>query len=206
LPHLSVATVIEKNKIASAVAFVPLLEIKIVDPITQELVETVYYANNPVAINFQGNTYLAAAFTFQKRTSSGSLGEMSLTVKDYTQALKQRMEAYGGGVGFEVKVLVINTGNLNQPPEIEELFSIISASTKGYDVQFTLGAENPLTVRFPRRMQNRDRCPWIYKGPECKYAGALPTCDYSLQGPNGCAAHNNTLNFGAFPGIRNGQQ
>jgi phage-related protein len=205
LAHLSVATVIEKNKIASAVAFVPLLQIKVVHPTTLELVETIYYANNPEAITYQGNTYLAAAFQFQKRTTSGTLGEMSLTVKDYTQAIQERMEAYGGGVGFEVTVLMINTGNLNQAPEIAETFKITSASAKGYDVSWTLGAENPLTVRFPRRMQNRDRCPWIYKGAECKYAGTLPTCDYSLQGTNGCATHNNTLNFGAFPGIRNSQ-
>jgi hypothetical protein len=31
--------------------------------------------------------------------------------------------------------------------------------------------------------------------------GIMPSCDLSLQGPNGCAAHNNTQNFGGFPGL-----
>lgn len=36
-------------------------------------------------------------------------------------------------------------------------------------------------------------------------AGGLPSCDLTLRGPNGCAAHNNVINFGGFPGIRSGR-
>ena len=39
-------------------------------------------------------------------------------------------------------------------------------------------------------------CPYRYKGVLCKYAGALPTCDRTYAGANGCVAHANTLNFG----------
>jgi phage-related protein len=36
-------------------------------------------------------------------------------------------------------------------------------------------------------------------------AVSLPTCDFTLFGPNGCAAHNNTLNFGGYPSIPRAQ-
>jgi phage-related protein len=35
--------------------------------------------------------------------------------------------------------------------------------------------------------------------------GGLATCDYTLDGPNGCRAHNNTINFGGFPSIPYGR-
>ncbi|MFP3422090.1 hypothetical protein R0K19_22225, partial [Bacillus sp. SIMBA_161] len=79
-----------------------------------------------------------------------------------------------------------------------------SANSQDYTLSFVLGMENPLSLRLPRRMQRRDRCQWQYKGPECKYTGGLKSCDYSLQGPNGCSAHNNEENYAGFPGINAG--
>jgi len=35
--------------------------------------------------------------------------------------------------------------------------------------------------------------------------GGLDSCDYTLDGPNGCRAHKNTLNFGGFPAIPYGR-
>jgi len=32
-----------------------------------------------------------------------------------------------------------------------------------------------------------------------------PTCDYTLDGPNGCRAHHNTLRFGGFPALPSGR-
>jgi hypothetical protein len=36
-------------------------------------------------------------------------------------------------------------------------------------------------------------------------SGGLPACDYTLDGPNGCRAHMNTLNFGGFPSLPYGR-
>jgi len=36
-------------------------------------------------------------------------------------------------------------------------------------------------------------------------SGGLATCDLTLEGPNGCRAHNNTRNFGGFPAIPEGR-
>jgi phage-related protein len=86
---------------------------------------------------------------------------------------------------------------------MEQNFVLMSAVAKdeNYSIEFTLGAENPLALRFPYRQQFRNRCEWVYKGNECRYAGGLPSCDLTLDGDNGCRVHNNTYNFGGFFGL-----
>lgn len=201
--HVSVATAIEKNRIASDVAFVTCIEIEVRDPVTGNYVETVRMVNNNESITYQGHVYTAANFEFEIKAEAGSIPDITVTARDYTQELQVRMQAYGGGVGFQVRMMEVNTGNLNVAPEVEEVMTVVGASAQDYNVTFTLGAENPLTMRFPRRRQFRDRCPWAYKGAECKYSGPLASCDFTLKGANGCVAHANSLNFGAFAGIRN---
>lgn len=56
-------------------------------------------------------------------------------------------------------------------------------------------------VQIPLEPFDRDFCRHEYKGPMCKYAGALADCDKTKDGVNGCEVHENTINFGAFPGI-----
>lgn len=199
--HLSIATVIEKNRIHSVDAFVVLLEIDVINPATNQLVETLYFARNPEDITYQGKLYTKSNFDLQMKHESGSPAEVSINVHDYTRAVQARMQEYGGGIGFDVRFIVINTGNMTQPPEIMEKLKVIGATANNYNVSFKLGAENPLSLRFPRRIQSPDKCSFQFRSPECGYAGWMTTCDYTLQGDNGCVAHGNTPRYGGFVGI-----
>ena len=96
---------------------------------------------------------------------------------------------------------VVNAGALTQGPEITEYFEVITASAENFRCSFGLGADSEVMKTFPRRRQTKDFCQWRYKGKQCGYTGALATCDLTLQGPNGCAAHNNTIRFGGYPGL-----
>lgn len=203
MKSLSVATIIEKNKLASTTPFLVCLEIAVKDPATGDVVETLRLVRNNEDITYQGNLYAAFPFELSLSSEAGAVPTVRVTAKDYTKAIQARMQAYGGAVGSSVQIIVLNADNLAQPPEIVEFFEIIGASAKDYDVSFELGAENALALPFPRRRQLRDRCGWRYKSAECGYTGSLTSCDLSLQGPNGCAAHGNTINFGGFPGINN---
>lgn len=198
--HLSVATVIEKNRIASVNAFIVLMEVDVVDR-AGVMVETLYLARNTENLTFQGQEYVASNFEITLKTESGTIPEIQVVAQDQTRAIQQRMEEHGGGVGFTVRVMIINTGNMTQPPEVAEEFKVVRASAAGYAVTFGLGAENPLSMRFPRGRQAKDRCRFLYKGVECGYTGPMLRCDLTLQGQYGCAAHGNTRRFGGFPGI-----
>ena len=200
--HISVATVIEKNRISSEYAFVILVEIDVIDTSTNLVQETLYVARNSEDIVWQGITWTATNFEFEAKEEAGEVPEIKATFVDITRSIQARVDQYGGGAGFVVRMHIVNTGNLNQPPEYSQKFWVLKSTVQEYEVSFTLGAQNPLRQRFPRRIQYRDRCSWRYKSVECGYTGALPTCDFTLQGPNGCAAHNNTRRFGGFPGLK----
>ena len=200
--HLSIETVIEKNRIASTTAFVMLIEVGVINEVTGILDETIYLARNNEDITYQGHVYTATAFDFNIEESSENIPEVSVSIQDPTGAVMSRAEQYSGGVGWKVRFKYINTGNLTLEPEIEEMVYVVGATAQTYSMDFTLGARNPLSQRFPRRMQWRDRCSWVYKGDECGYTGGETFCDYTLQGPDGCGVKGNTLRFGGFPGIR----
>lgn len=199
---LSVASAIEKSKIASNVPFLVLLDIAVFAPLAPTtLIETLRLTNNSTGITWNGNPYAPAQFDLDLSAESGKQSSLQLEIWDIARAIQSRMQEYGGGVGFTVTVTVLNSGNLSQPAEIQETFEITGASASQYKVRFTLGSENALAKNFPRRVQTRDFCQWRYRSTECGYTGGLPTCDLTLKGPNGCSAHNNTINFGGFPGI-----
>lgn len=206
---LSLATAIEKNKVASDIPFLVLLDISVINPANGGLVETLRLVNNTEDVTWNGNVYTACPFDIELKEENGSVPEVTLSVKDYTKTVMQRMEDYGGGIGFGVVVSVVR-GDKNtmatDKPEIQQFFQVTVASAQEYTAQFTLGAENPLFKLFPRRLQAKNFCAWRYKDPTtCTYAGALPSCDLTLNGTNGCKAHGNELNFGGFPGINNAQ-
>src|SRR5205085_10528274 len=101
----------------------------------------------------------------------------------------------------ELTLRIVNTQRLDHPPEMEHELQVTGSSVKNYVVTFTLGAENPLALNFPRHRQFKGRCVWRYKGYGCQYTGTKPTCDYTLDGDNGCVAHDNAINFRGLPGL-----
>jgi len=198
---LSVASVIEKNRLSSDTPWLILLDIDVVNPDSGAVVETIRFARNSEEVVFNGNTYSPASFDIELREESGNHHSIRLSIKDYTRLVQQRMQDYRGGVGFGVAVTVINGAALDQPPEVQEFFEVISAESGNYTCTFNLGTENVVTKAFPRRRQTRDYCQWRYKSEECGYGGGLVSCDMSRTGPNGCEAHGNVVRFGGFPGI-----
>jgi hypothetical protein len=199
--HLSVASAIDKNKITSGAVWVALLEIRIIDPNSRAVTETLYIARNDESLLFQGQLYQAANFEFQIDQKQGEDPSVSVTAQDQTRYIASRMENMAGGVFSELTLRIVNSERLDHPPEMEHVLQVTASSVKNYVVSFTLGAENPLTVSFPRHRQFKGRCVWRFKGYGCGYTGPVATCDYTLEGANGCVQKNNQLNFRGLPGL-----
>jgi phage-related protein len=199
---ISIASALEKARIESDVPYLVALDVDVVNPDTGAVVETIHFVRNSENVTIAGTEYVAVGFDITFKTEAGGQPQVSLTVDEITGALQAYMEQYGGGVGFNVTMHIVNGAELDGPPELSEYFQITAATAAEYSAQFVLGAENETTKTFPRRRQTKDYCQWRYKDSEtCRYAGALETCDLTLQGANGCAAHGNTINFGAYPGM-----
>lgn len=201
-PHLSVATAIEKNRIASDVAFVLLVRIDVIDELGN-FVESLYLAKNSEDVLWQNELYTASNFSVKLNLDVASEPRLEVVAEDPTNVIRDKMEQFAGGAGFPVAIFVVNTGNLDQPPEIEETFKVVSSSAAGFQVTFTMGIDNPVATRFPNRLQWRDQCSYRYKGTRCKYAGPLPSCDFTYFGANGCKFHDNAANYGGFLGLQN---
>jgi len=198
----SVVNAVEKNKIASANAWLVLLEVQFVDTNTGLVVETEYVVNNNEDITYDSNIYQAYPFDIKMKHEAGGVPQISLTAQDFQKILLNKMNEYSGATGSTVIMRVVNSDNLSEEPELEEIFEIIGSSANDYVVNFQLGAENILARRFPNSSQMRDRCRWRYKSDECGYVGVESSCDLTLQGANGCGFHSNAPNFGGYPGLK----
>lgn len=203
--HASVATAIETRRIASGTAFILMVEVEVIDG-DGNYVETLRFCKNTENLEYptgSGNIYQAANFDVNVNYTANEQPRITMSAKDYTGVIKERLETYDGIVGSNVILRVVNSDLLDQPAEFEETLTVMGSSAPGWDVNFTLGSENPLALRFPFNVQYRNRCPYRYKGERCGYDGALPSCDYTLDGANGCRVHNNIANYGGFPALRN---
>lgn len=199
--HLSVATVIEKNKLTSDVAFVILMDVNITDPVSREVIEILRIARNDENVIFGGEVYQAGNFDISIEQRQSEDSTVSVVARDPTGFIQSRMEEVSGGVFSEAIISVVNTARLDEAPEVQERFQILSASSKDYVVSFSLGAENLLGLAYPPRRQFQDRCAWKYKGYGCQSTSLDPTCSYTKDGINGCASKNNAINFKGLPGL-----
>lgn len=199
--HLTVGSAIDVTKVASDTPWIELIEIEVVDEGGSHI-DWLRACKNNENITFNGNLYQAADF---KLSSSGSVGEeprLSIDFSDPTGIIRQALNAYEGGADFPVTYRVVNASALDKPAEIEELFIIQSSTVSGdFLVNITLGVDGALAKKFPVRAQYPDRCSFVYKDSRCGYTGGIATCDYSLEGTNGCIAHANQARFGGFPGL-----
>jgi phage-related protein len=148
-----------------------------------------------------GDNYQAANFDIDIKIEAGKEPSITMQAQDQTGTLQTFMDAYDGLVKSTATMLVVHENALSGPPEMSEDFIITETSVNNYVVSVTLGVEAAVAQRFPAYRQFRNRCAWKYKGIRCKYAGAMPTCDFTRDGANGCIAHGNEVNFGGWPGL-----
>lgn len=92
-----------------------------------------------------------------------------------------------------------------------EIDSITSDEGKGVLTFSLKGAFAVDKIVIPSEPYDRDFCRHIYRSTVdsttvgCGYIGEISDCDKTLNGINGCVEHENSLNFGAQPGIPSGR-
>ena len=198
--HLNLSTVVDKNKVSSDKAFLILFKVVVKDYLGAT-VDTLHFAKNSANVVFNGDVYQAANFDLDIKVEEAKEPSVTLTAQDQTKTLSTYIDLYDGLVKSDVTLYIVHEDSLDGPPEMTEDFIVTDATTSEYVVTMTLGLESAVAQRFPNFRQFRNRCAWKYKGERCKYSGAMPTCDYTRDGANGCIAHSNEVNFGGFPGI-----
>lgn len=127
--------------------------------------------------------------------------------------------------------LLIHNERYDPDAYVERVFTINKLNSyNDSSVSFNLGNRTTnLLKEVPRRKFYRNTCPWLYKGPECKYPalgvgvieGSVPpktangmftannastsdgNADKCSKSVAACRLRNNLVNWGGFPGVRN---
>lgn len=210
MKNLSLATVNSINSFSPDDAWVIALKIHVRSNISGEIVSEIRVSNDTQKLTILGEVYEPMAFDIEFKSAQNELPSMDVTLQDQGEIVGPFMLRYGGAVGSEVDVMIVRATIETETtptvtytePELIEFFTVLESGYKDLVASWKCGTENPLRKMFPMRKQDDDQCSFRYKDPgTCGYAGNMPSCDLSLDGPNGCRAHNNVANNGSFPGI-----
>jgi phage-related protein len=196
--------ILEKNKLVSTLPWVTLLEITL--PTPQDGTSVIRLAQNNDIVPYAGNDWTPYAFKLSERGQSGDgkIQSVSLQVANPARALTPFIEAQGGLVGAQVRIIVVHAGNLGVDYTALTLAYIVLACTPGDEwATFQLGAESPMRKRFPLLAANPMHCSWNalgqFKGVECAYTGGDTACEGTLAA---CRTKSNSKRFGGRPGAQ----
>ena len=199
---LSEAAIYEKNKIESTNAFLILLEITI--PVENDAPIVLRLVRNTDGIIWNNQEWTAFPFELEppRQSGSGEMPNFTIRVSNVTRTIEAYLEQANGGVGSEVRIMVVLSEHLElTTPELEEVFSVQSVSYDENFVSFVLTGAVNLFKRVPLRRYLKNFCPFKYKGPECKSVSSLPTCNKSY---SDCMWRGSAQRFGGELGIPQG--
>lgn len=166
-----------------------------------------YWTSWSESISYGGNTYVP--FTVKHGNVSqevnGKISGTTLIVGniDESRTIQNIIENYNVlGNTIVIRQFFFNSLNqlINDPISVS--FKIESAVATYGQVSFSLSIGFDFLLAYlPSRTMHQRFCRWrVFKGTECKYAGADTTCEMLWED---CVSKGNTLNFGGFPGILN---
>ena len=203
MSNLSIASVLEKNRVSSENAMVIALDIDLVDPVTSAYVMTLRIVNYDTDLTIDGHLYTKISFDLSLQDDANEIQNVNLSIQDSIGLVRPYLQTYRGAVGSKVTMMLLTVDPEDRTSLVDfsEIFEVVGSSSPDYAVNLELGAENPLTRMFPSRTQMRDRCSFRYKSRFCGYTGGLASCDLSLTGDNGCRVHKNESRFGGYPSI-----
>jgi len=167
------------------------------------------------AVTFRGNEYSPFPITHDtmKEGADGDLPSLSLTVSNVSREIIGTLESYNGLIGQRVKImLVLMPENQDMAPQdplkaiLEWDFKITSMAATAEGASAQLGDISLYEVNVPASRMSKRYCRFQYRDSGCGYMGERPSCDKSLDGPDGCKAHSfdspaHPDRFGGFPGI-----
>jgi lambda family phage minor tail protein L len=199
---LSLAAQRDKGKLSSGDPWLLLADVVYQDATHIRLARNVDDVQFDAGDGLGIQTYQKFAFDLQiERSGNGQLPTIQLQASNVMGLLQTEIEAYAGAVGAQVKLYFVNTANPAGEGDIAITSMIMRTECTTDTVTFALGAPRPQQQLFPKFLYRANFCMWVYKSAQCGYTGALPTCDLTFDGANGCKVHNNSTRFGAFPGI-----
>lgn len=205
---LSSTAIAEKNKLASGVVWLLMLEITI--PGVSEPVRVV--ANNE-DVTWRGYTWQKFRFEMEPvgEESKGEVPQLEIRVSNVNRLIEVYLQNYdsycktNGISPITLNIYVVLSNNLgNTTPEAEYLYDLKKPKADEMWATFVLGATNTFNRRYPVARLQKNTCQYRkYNYPAgnsslCGASSAYTTCDRTL---SACRTRNNSIRFGGSPGV-----
>jgi len=163
-------------------------------------------ARNTEDVRYGGNDFdkFNLQIGEQMFSGDGSIPRVTLRVfQDVNRIIEDMVNETEGALGAGIKLIRVCEKYLDTPiSALEADYESLAAESDSEWVTFTLGIPNPLTQRIPLRIYSSSSCPWatpsLFKGPECQYAGADPTCTGTYED---CYTKGNAVHWGGELGL-----
>jgi hypothetical protein len=225
------ATQVALDELAKQASTVPhYWFVQLITDQTPDLTVGVRVVNAPQVIEFptgSGNAWDPAAFkapTFHD-DSEGTIPRLDLTITDPAGEILTWCDRGAGFSGRDCTIWLCSAANVADTANAVHALTLKVAEVNANDtsVTFSLGLLSLLSIPFPRRKYQRDRCDLPFTGDGCFFR--LPSigqvgygdptiivCDKTLDGPAGCRHHgdnevarglprNHPLQFGSCKSI-----
>jgi hypothetical protein len=127
--------------------------------------------------------------------SEGGLNKVRITVQNITREAIALAENYNGLIGQKVRHVIVKYDELPDASALryEEVFEVLEPTFTESSAVLTCGRTALAQAKFPGRRISRTHCQHKYGSVGCGYdttrSGALQTCDFTLDGANGCYVH-----------------
>ena len=159
-------------------------------------------ARNTEDVVYAGITYTANNFDIglAPLTGDGSVPRIMLqVVQDAEHTLEDKINVTQGAGGGTIKIIRAHEDFLTEfITALEQRVRILTSESNTTHVIFSCGIPNPLIKKIPTRRYSSKTCPYaavrLFKGPECQYSGADPTCTGKFED---CHTKGNSANWGA---------
>ena len=171
---LSANLIIQKNKVATASAWLVLLDILLNDDDETHI----RLVRNNENFTFDGHVYTAFNFELDDvaMDNKGQIPTLNLKVSNISRLLQPYMGDLKGGIGSVVTLTVVNSDLPEEDyVDLQMEFNVLAANSTREWVTFSLGGSNPLRKRFPLYKMLALHCGWNYNRP----LGVFPECGYA---------------------------
>jgi len=202
MSSLSLAQIIEKNKLIGDGAWLILAEINL-----NNGSEFVRIVRNTENITWNEQTWIAYPFSIDLIESNvaGEIPKLTVTASNVSGVLYNMIAPYEGGVDAKITIRVVHSAHLDEGAYIEETYSVTKVVYNAREIAFSLGMDVVLGKRVPERRYLKDHCPFKYGDLNCGVsAGKIaeyPTCNKTFAN---CLERTNQHRYGGFPTIEMG--
>ena len=202
MSSLSLAQIIEKNKLMSDGAWLILAEI-----ILDGGSEIVRIVRNTENITWNEHTWIAYPFSIDVIESSvaGEIPKLTISASNVGGVLQNLIAPYEGGVDAEVVIRVVHSSHLDETAYMQETYNVTKVSYNAMEISFSLGIDVTLGKRIPEKRYLKDHCPFKYGDVNCGISAGkiaeFPTCNKTFAN---CLERENTYRYGGFPTIELG--